>query len=332
VSGALNLRVSTGSRTLPSCPLKTPRRISGLIAAPFTPLSANGELNLRLIPAYAARLARDGVVGAFICGTTGEGASLTTDERMRVAAAWTKVRARVQVIVHVGHNCLSDCRALARHAQQVKVDAIAAMAPSFFRPAALADLVDWCEAIAAAAPKLPFYFYHMPSMTGVDFPMSEFLPLAARRIPTFAGIKYTHDNLMDFGNTLGVAGIRFAVLAGRDEILLSYLALGADGAVGSTYNYAAPIYRQMMAAHERGDQASAKKLQAVVRAFIAVMIKSGGIAANKATMRIVSGLDCGPVRQPNRNLTREEHTTLRRGLEASGLFAALAAVGADNRR
>lgn len=289
----------------------------------------DGELNLGRISSYAARLTQDGVGGAFICGTTGEGASLTTAERMQVADAWCKARTpALKVIVHVGHNSNRDSQALARHGQEAGADAIATLAPSFFRPSNIGDLIDWCAPIAAAAPKLPFYYYHMPSMVGADFPMADFLPEAARKIPSFAGIKYTHDNLMDFGDTLAAAGSRYSLLAGRDEILLSYLVLGANGAVGSTYNYAAPIYLQLMAAHAAGDLKAARKWQALVRGFIGVMAKSGGMSANKAMIGLVTGIDCGPPRAPLRTLTPAQVTKLRADLEAVGLFSGLAEAAA----
>jgi len=286
---------------------------------------ADGELNLRRIPAYADHLVRDGVRGAFICGTTGEGSSLTTDERTRVASAWCGARRpELKVIVHVGHNSNADSRSLAKQAQRAGADAIATLAPGFFRPSSIAELLEWCAPVAAAAPRLPFYYYHMPSMVGADFVMADFLAAAAQRIPTFAGIKFTHDNLMDFGNTLGAAGQRFSVLAGRDEILLSYLALGATGAVGSTYNYAAPIYLKMTAAYAAGDQVTARRWQSLVRGFIGVMARGGGMGANKAIMGLVTGIDCGPVRLPLKNLSAAQQRTLRRELKAVGLFDGLA--------
>jgi N-acetylneuraminate lyase len=305
--------------------------ITGLVAAPFTPLLPDEKLNLRMIPRYAAHLARDRVSGAFICGTTGEGSSLTTAERMQVAVAWRKARApQLKVIVHVGHNCRADSQALAHHAQVVGLDAIATVAPSFFRPANIADLVDWCAPIASSAPKLPFYYYHLPSMAGSDFPMVDFLKEAARKIPTFAGIKFTHGNLMDYANTLETAGNRYSVLAGRDEILLSYLALGAGGAVGSTYNYAAPIYRQLMSAHAAGDLKAARKWQALARRLVGVIGKSGELSANKAIMSFVTGINCGPVRLPLRTLGVAQIGRVRRELDAIGFFTGLVEATATN--
>ncbi len=215
--------------------------LNGLIAAPYTPFKNNGDVALDVIQRQARVLARNGVRGAFICGTTGEGSSLTSDERRQVTEAWLKARpAKLAVIVHVGHQSARESHALARHAQQCGADAIATIAPSFFKAPSIVELVEWCASVAAAAPKLPFYYYHMPAMTGVQFSAAAFLAQAHRRIPTLAGVKFTHEDLMDFSQAGRVAGGRYEVVFGRDEILLAGLSLGAKGAVGSMYNFAAP--------------------------------------------------------------------------------------------
>lgn len=297
---------------------------SGLIAAPFTPLQADGTLNLAAIGPYATRLVRDGVSGAFVCGTTGEGSSLTTAERQQVAARWQADKpAALRLFVHVGHNALGDAQELARHAQKIGAGAIAALAPHFFRPGSLDDLINWCGAVAGAAPAVPFYYYHMPGMTGVNFAMADFLPRAAERIPTFAGIKFTHENLMDYGLTIAASGGRHEILFGRDEILLSALPLGAPGAVGSTYNYAAPIFNSLLRAWQAGDAAGALRTQTLVQKFIDVFVRHGGMSANKAIMGL-TGFECGPLRSPLRTLETAAIAKLRADLDAVGFFAALA--------
>src|SRR5687767_3048399 len=147
----------------------------GLIAAPHTPFGPDGNVALEKIPLQARLLANNGIAGAFVCGTTGEGASLSTEERRGVVEAWIKARpAGLAVIAHVGHLSLVEAAASARHAQDAGADAIAAVAPSFFKPPAVAELVAWCARVAGAAPGLPFYFYHMPGMTGVTIPAANF--------------------------------------------------------------------------------------------------------------------------------------------------------------
>src|SRR3954453_20328273 len=108
-------------------------KLTRLVAAPFTPMLEDGSVNLELIPQQARALAADGVSGAFICGTTGEGFSLTTDERVQVAEAWLAgLPKSLRLIVHVGHNCMEDSRKLAAHAEQAGASAIATIGPNFF--------------------------------------------------------------------------------------------------------------------------------------------------------------------------------------------------------
>lgn len=294
--------------------------LHGLIAAPFTPFRPDGELALDVIPLQAALLAHNGVEGAFVCGTTGEGHSLSVDERRRVVEAWRKATpAGVKLIVHVGHLCLAESLGLARHAEETGADAIATIAPSFFKPAGVSELVAWCRQVAAAAPKLPFYYYHMPAMTGVNIPVLEFLAQADGHIPTLAGIKFTHENLMDYKQSGDFGAGRYAMLFGRDEILLAGLSLGAAGAVGSTYNFAAPLFLKLMRAFGAGDLAAARAEQTRAQEFITIVHRYGGLVAGKAVMKLI-GVDCGPVRLPLRRLTAEQEISLRNALEGVGFF------------
>ena len=157
-------------------------RLNGLIAAAFTAFDAGGALSLAPIEAYADFLARNGATGVFVCGTTGEGVSMTTAERMENLARWRDVaRGALKIVAHVGHNSLPDAQALAAHAARARVDAIGTVAPSVLRPAALDDLVDWCAAVAAEAPETPYFYYHIPVLTGVRHDMVRFCERAATR-------------------------------------------------------------------------------------------------------------------------------------------------------
>jgi N-acetylneuraminate lyase len=296
-------------------------KLTGLIAAPFTPMLDDGSLNLPMIDQQAKALVASGVQGAFICGTTGEGLSLTTEERLMVAEKWVKAAPeQLKVIVHVGHNSLKDSRELAAHAGQIGAHAFATMGSNFFRPGNMEQLVQYCEDVAAAAPSLPFYFYHMPAMTGINFAMLDFLKAAGSRIPNLAGIKFTHENLMDYSQCVQFEGGRFNILFGRDEILLGSLALGATGAVGSTYNYIAPVYQKLLAAFKAGDLEAARQHQMLSIEIISIMIRHGGLSAAKAIMKMI-GIDCGPVRAPLHNLSAKQKESLQQDLERAGMFS-----------
>ena len=151
-------------------------KLTGLIAAPFTAMNADGSINLPMIERQAQGLAENGVKGAFVCGTTGEGFSLTIDERLQIAEKWIATApSSMRVIVHVGHQAIDESRRLAAHAEQIGAYAFATIAPTFFRVTNLEQLVDYCAQIAEAAPNLPFYYYHFPAMAGADLPMHDFL-------------------------------------------------------------------------------------------------------------------------------------------------------------
>jgi N-acetylneuraminate lyase len=294
--------------------------LEGLIAAPFSPFDASGDLNLKIVEQQAEHLVADGVRGAFICGTTGESASLTLDERFRLAQRWRDVAGEsLTIIIHVGDNCQANAIAFASHAQRMGVGAIACLAPCFFKPSSADDLADFLAPIAASAPHLPFYLYHLPALTGGTLLASDVLRAGAPKIPNLVGVKFTHEDLMDFAECSRLQAGRFNALFGRDEILLAALSLGAKGAVGSTYNFAAPLYRQIMEAFGRGDLETARAKQAKSVAFIQVMSKFGGLPAGKAIMHLI-GIDCGPVRSPLGNLDAIQIANLQSDLDAIGFF------------
>ncbi len=298
----------------------SPLRLSGLVTATFTPMLDDGALNLSAVPALVDHLCRWDVAGLYVVGSTGEGVSLSNAERCAAVEAFIAASAgRVPVIVQVGHNSLTDARELAAHAARAGAAAISATPPSYFKPAT-ADLLARCMAdIAAAAPSLPFYYYHIPHITGVQTDMLEFLRLAAEHIPTFAGVKYTSTALNEMLAAVEFRPAEFEILHGFDELLLAGLAMGARAAVGSTYNFAAPIYHKILAAFARADLTDARRWQSRACAMIRCVISYDGLAGQKAAMALI-GQDCGPVRLPLSRLSPERINAMRAELEAMGFF------------
>lgn len=297
------------------------RFLSGLVAAPHTPLRPDGSLNLAVVPRQVALLAANGVTGAFICGSTGESHSLTVVERMQTAEAWKQALGStpIKLIVHAGHNCMEDARSLAAHAQSIGAQAVSVMAPCYFKPAAVEDLIEFCAPVAAAAPELPFYFYDIPALTGVDLSMPEFLRKGAVRIPNLAGLKFTTSNLLSLQQCMELDDGRFNILFGLDEMLLAALALGVTGAVGSTYNYAAPLYHKLIAAFEQGDAITGQALQLKSVRLVEILCHYGVLAGGKAIMALL-GADCGPVRPPVRRLTDQQIRSLHQQVAALGIL------------
>ena len=296
------------------------QRLEGLIAAPFTPMTLDGALNTAAVKPYADLLVASGVKGVFICGTTGESASLTVAERMTVAEAWVAASdGRLRVIVHVGSNCAADSICLAQHAERTGADAIGAMAPYFFKPQTAEELVAWFTPIANSN-SLPFYYYNMPSMSGVSVPVARFLELGGKVMPTLAGVKFTHNNLMEMSQCLMLDAGRYEVLHGFDEILLCGLSLGVSAAVGSTYNYAGRVYNRLIAEFRAGNIEAAAKLQQYSVKIVEVIIKhGGGVRGGKAIMKFMD-VDCGSCRLPLAPFTDAEYAQLKAELDQIDFF------------
>jgi N-acetylneuraminate lyase len=148
---------------------------------------------------------------------------------------------------------------------------------------------------------------------------SEFLARAAERIPNLAGLKFTSSNLAEYQLCLNFRDAGFDVPFGFDEMLLGALALGAKGAVGSTYNFAAPIYQRMFAAFGKNDLAAAQREQMRSVQLIQSLASCGFMGAAKSVMEML-GVPAGPARLPNGNPTAEQKTELHRKLEQLGFF------------
>lgn len=296
--------------------MKTYQKLKGLVAATFTPMHEDGSLNLGMIESYANYIASTEITGVFVCGTTGESLSLTVQERKDVLEAWVKAsQGRFKVIAHVGCNSQLEAMDLAKHAMDAGADAIGAMAPSFFKPATVDDLVAFFAPIAHSAENLPFYYYNMPSMTGVSLSVPEFLQKGRLAMPNLAGVKFTHNNLMEMGECLALDHGSFEVLHGYDEILIAGLAFGAVAGVGSTYNYIPEVYKGIFKAMENKDLALAQQLQQKSIEVVKIIIKyGGGIRGGKAIMKLI-GIDCGSCRLPIHPFSDEEYLSLKKDLQ-----------------
>jgi N-acetylneuraminate lyase len=300
----------------------TPRLLDGLVAATHTPFAGDGSLALDVVPRQAEHLLAQGVTKVFIGGSTGESLSLTVEERLALAERWTDVvrGSDLRLIVHVGANCLTDAAALAAQAERLGAVAISAVAPSYFKPRNAAVLVETMAVIAAAAPATPFYYYDIPQMTGIACWLPEVLALAAARIPTLAGIKFSGSDLVSYQACLRADGGRWDIPYGMDECLLAALALGASGAIGSSYNFAAPVSLRLWRAFSAGDLPTARAEQWRSVQLIRLLGEFGYMAAAKATMEML-GVPVGPPRLPNASLPDEQRRELRTRLDALGFFS-----------
>lgn len=299
----------------------TTARYNGLFAATLTPMKANGDVALDHIGPQIERLIERGVTGLYVCGSTGEGVSLTTAERKAVTIESIRTAAgRVPVLVQVGHNSLVEAAELASHAAANGAAGISATCPSYFKIGSAKVLVDSMKVVANGARDLPFYYYHIPSLTGNRISMTEFLKLGGEAMPNLVGIKYSSPELHEYQQCIELDGGRFEIMWGVDEMLIAALAVGGKAAVGSTYNVAAPLYRRLIAAFEQGDLAKARQYQSQSIAFISIVL---GYPFQSAMKHILNWQGCcaeSYCRMPQQELSLEQITSLHSQLAAIGFF------------
>jgi len=297
-------------------------KIKGLINAPFTPFDAKGEVNLEPIEAYANMLQKNGLIGVFINGSSGEGYMLTEEERMKIAERWMEVAPKdFKVIVHVGSTCVKQSHKLAAHAQEIGAYGVGAMASPFPKAGRVEELVKYCEEIASGAPNLPFYFYHIPALSDVFLPMLPFLKAVDGRIPNFAGIKYTFESIYEYNQCRLYKDGKFDMLHGQDETILPALAMGgAQGGIGGTTNYNGRELVGIINAWNEGDLEEARKKQNFSQDVINVIVNyRGNIVGGKRIMKLI-GLDMGLNRTPFQNMTDQEEVSMKKELEAIDFF------------
>jgi N-acetylneuraminate lyase len=294
--------------------------LDGLIAATHSPFDANGALDVSTVPKQAALFREMDLIGVFVGGSTGEWFALTVEERQALTEAWVEAAgADLVVIAHVGGIEIEAAQRLAAHAERAGVSAISCLVQPHTGDGTATAAVDYLEAVASAAPETSAFYYDMQSVTGVDVPLDVLLSTAVERVPTLAGAKYTGGDLATLARARRVSD-DLQILMGRDEMLLDALATGVTGAVGSTYNYAAPVYQRIRAAMATGDSEAAGRANVEVAQFIEVLLDVGVLPGAKAIMKWM-GVDVGSPRPPNDTLTPERAASFHAAIKDMDIFA-----------
>lgn len=271
--------------------------MKGFIPAAYTPMQADFSVNYPAIETMAAYFERAGTRQIFVCGSTGEGCNLTTQERKLVAEAYVQ-HFKGEVIVHVGHNCLTDAADLAAHAQAIGAVAVSAICPSYFPMNCPVILFQSMRQIAAGCPDLPFYYYHIPGLTGAKADLVTFLEKADAAIPNLRGVKFTNEQIPVYLACQRAAGGQYDLAFGCDEMMLAGWSVGAKAYVGSTFNFMVPLYTQLIEAAEAGDMPEAGRLQRLSEQAIGTILSVGAFHPLVKTILSRLGVPCGPARLP----------------------------------
>lgn len=271
--------------------------IEGILPALLTPMDERGAVEPNTLRRLVDWHFAHGVHGLYLCGTSGEGLLLTEEERRAVVEHAVGAAARRgKLIVHVGAVQTAEAARLARHAEEVGADAVAAVPPFAFGRDPSGMRTHY-RAIAEACT-LPVYLYNIPSVTAVQVTADVVRPLLD--LPRIQGLKFSDYNLFAEFELMEL-GPDFDVFHGCDETLLYALMMGAVGGIGLTYNFMPGLYVELYAAARAGDCAKANRLQLLASRWIEVFLRharNNAVGLAKAYMKTL-GFECGAARAPN---------------------------------
>ncbi len=282
------------------------KRFHGIYPALLTPFHGDGSINHKALRELVRLNMQKGVAGFYAGGSTAESFLLESAQRKELLETIVdEVAGRCQVIAHIGTISQRAAIDLARHADSLGVDAVSSI-PPFYYGFPFDCIRDYYLALADSV-KAPVLIYHFPANSGVTLKLED-----AQRFlddKRFAGIKYTSNDLFMLAQ-LRASHPEAAILNGYDEIMLSGLAAGANGGVGSTYNVMAEKFIAIQAHFDKGEIAAAQALQQEANRVIAAFIKLGVMPAEKAALRLM-GIDMGQCLPPFQQIDAPQEAWLK---------------------
>lgn len=289
--------------------------LGGIVPALIGIYDDDGQPDANRTTAVVNHLLGRGVHGFYVGGSTGESLLQSAAEREKVLATVVEaVAGRATVIAHVGAPDTATTIRLAHHATDIGADAISAVTPIYYELSAAAH-ADHFKRVAEHS-ELPLIGYHFPGRTGVVLPPEWFIELAEDGV--LAGLKYTSTDLHALAEIRRGAPADFIIFNGSDEVFAGGLALGADGAIGSTFNAIPGVYLDLLSAWREGDVAAALTRQAEANTFIHEMAKVNFIAFLRRAL-LGLGLDTGQSRAPLPRLSAQEIAAVDASLAQLGL-------------
>jgi N-acetylneuraminate lyase len=280
--------------------------IKGIIAALITPFDDSGkidELNLRRLVADC--IAR-GIDGFYVCGSSGEAFLLSQDERKRILEVVVDENAgRTAIISHIGSIGTGLTIDLGRHACSLGVDAVSSIPPFYYKfstDEVLAYYLDIADALDTRL--IP---YNFPALSG--FTLTGDLVQRLRTHPRVAGIKFTSNDLFQM-ERMKHQDPNLIVYNGYDEIFLAGLTMGADGAIGSTFNLMPEKFIGIKNCFNARDFNGAQKLQEEANHIIQSLIDTGKLLNAIKYLLGLRGIPCGSCRKPFLQLTDTDKQNL----------------------
>lgn len=282
------------------------KSLKGIFTALLTPFDKAGRVDEQGVRSLISRGIAKGIDGFYVCGSTGEAFLLKPEERKRILElVVAEAAGRVTIIAHIGSIGTELSIDLARHAEGLKVDAISSIPPFYYKFSTEEILGYYTDlAQAVAVPVIP---YNFPALSGVT--LTGALVGQLRQKAQIPAVKFTSNDLYQL-ERMKKENPGLIVLNGFDEMALGGMAMGADGAIGSTFNFMPEKFLGIRRLVEAGDLVGARALQDEANEVIKVVLDTGkSLNAHKYLMGL-QGQACGECRRPFLPLTEQDRAKL----------------------
>lgn len=289
--------------------MRNMEKYKGIIPAFYACYNEEGNVSPERVRALTQYFIDKGVKGVYVNGSSGECIYQGVEERkIIIENVMAVAKGKLTVINHVACNNTRDSVALAKHSEEVGVDAIASIPPIYFRLPQYSIAAYW-NAISAAAPNTDFVIYNIPQLAGTALTMSLFAEMMKN--PNVVAVKNSSMPTQDiqmFKAAGTAAKGEFIVFNGPDEQFVAGRAIGADGGIGGTYGVMPELFLKLNDLIAAGERETATALQYEINEIIYKMCSSHAnmYAVAKEMLRVNENLDLGGVRLPLENLQESD--------------------------
>lgn len=282
-------------------------KYKGIIPAFYACYDENGAISPERVRALTEYHIKKGVKGVYVNGSSGECIYQSVEDRkITLENVMAAAKGKLTVIAHVACNNTKDSVELAKHAESLGVDAIAAIPPIYFRLPEYAIAAYW-NAMSQAAPNTDFIIYNIPQLAGVALTQSLFAEM--RKNPRVIGVKNSSMPVQDIQMFKAAGGDDYIIFNGPDEQFISGRVIGADGGIGGTYGVMPELFLKMDELVKAGRLAEAMPVQYAANEIIYKMCSCHGnmYGVIKEILRINENLDLGSVREPLPQLIESDY-------------------------
>lgn len=269
------------------------KEFKGILAALVTPFDEEKKVNLPAAKKLVRYLIDHGADGFYVGGSTGEAFLMSSDERKALLeAVLEENNGEKLVLAHVGGISTADACDLAVHAEHAGADAISAISPFYYKFNQEEIKQHYLSIVECS--ELPMFIYNFPNLSGFSLTPAMLDELAKNK--RIAGVKFTSNNFYDM-ERMKHAHPELTIWSGFDEMLLSGLSAGADGAIGSTYNVLMPIAKRVYEAFKNNDIATAQVYQGMINEMLDHSIKHANLKVVRKILEM-EGIPVGSCRAP----------------------------------